>query len=105
MNSDLWHFIHNDSDGSWKWKRMSPDGTLVAESPYSFCAFNACVADAGREGLVKDAWSLRRVRSDYWTGAPLTADTLRARRRQDRHAGASRESSPVAARRPPGQDR
>ena len=60
---DLWHFVCDDDDNSWKWRRMSPDGEEVAHSSYSFQSFNACVSDAELAGFVNTTSALRRVRA------------------------------------------
>ena len=63
MNGDvnLWHFIWDDTDGTWTWRQVSSTGEAVAESAFTFRSFNVCVADAERAGYVRDSMPVRRV--------------------------------------------
>jgi hypothetical protein len=60
---DVWHFVWDESEETWTWQRVSPTGQALAESPYAFRSFNACVADAARAGYDDKATPSRRVRS------------------------------------------
>ena len=66
-DSDLWHFIFDDQDGSWTWQRVSSNGEEVARSPFSFRSFNVCVADAELAGFVNNTSAPRRVRTSELT--------------------------------------
>ena len=61
-NSDLWHFIFDDEDGSWTWQRISAAGVEVAHSAYSFRSFNVCVVDAELAGFASNTAARRRLR-------------------------------------------
>jgi hypothetical protein len=60
---DAWHFICDDTDGTWTWVRLSPDGEKIAASDFSFRSFNVCLADARRAGYLNNVMPHRRVRS------------------------------------------
>src|SRR5689334_17075288 len=95
-NSDFWHFIFDDQDGSWTWQRVSPSsGEEVARSAFSFRSFNVCVADAELAGFVKSTNPPRRIRTSELghgtrgrTAHAREESRLRSveRRRRPRHA-------------------
>jgi hypothetical protein len=60
---DVWHFICEEPDGLWTWRRVSPTGHALATSMFSFKSFNGCVADAERAGYVTKSAPVRRVHS------------------------------------------
>ena len=60
---DVWHFICDDTDHTWTWRRVSADGELVATADFSFKSFNVCVADAKRAGYLSNVTPYRRIRS------------------------------------------
>ena len=62
-DTDVWHFIRDECNGLWTWKRVSATGEELAESLYSFASFKACVADAEAAGFVHNTRNVRRVRS------------------------------------------
>ena len=74
-DSDLWHFIFNDRDGTWCWRRVAVTGDVIAESQFRFQSFNVCVADAERAGYVRDVHPGRRA-------AVSDAEPLTARRKR-----------------------
>lgn len=96
---DLWHFVCDDRDGSWTWRRVAPDGDLVAQSLYTFQSFNVCVADAERAGFLNDTAALRRVRASKLEPHPARdgeqrtgAAALLERRRRPRPQHADEDS-------------
>lgn len=62
-DSDVWHFVCDDHDGSWRWRRLAPSGEEIAQSSYTFRSFNVCVADAELAGFINNTGSIRRVRT------------------------------------------
>ena len=60
---DVWHFICDDADHTWTWRRVSADGEHVGASDFSFKSFNVCVADATRAGYLSNVTPYRRIRS------------------------------------------
>ena len=60
---DVWHFICDDADHTWTWRRMSPDGEHVSASDFCFKSFNVCVTDAKRAGYLSNVTPYRRIRS------------------------------------------
>ncbi len=72
MSSDLWHFICEDSDGTWTWRRMSGAGELIATSDFSFMSFNVCCADAERAGYLSRVTPFRRLRASELIAESLT---------------------------------
>ena len=72
MSSDLWHFICEDNDGTWTWRRMSAAGELMAESDFSFKSFNVCCADAERAGYLIRVTPFRRLRASELVAESLT---------------------------------
>jgi hypothetical protein len=91
---DVWHFVCDDHEGSWTWRRLSPAGEEVARSSFSFRSFNVCVADAELAGFVNNTAGVRRVRTSELhpgsTGKAADAQTLSSRaperRRRPRHS-------------------
>ena len=69
-DTDIWHFVCDDHDGSWTWRRVSPGGDEVAHSSYSFQSFNVCVADAEHAGFVNNTTGVRRVRTSELESQP-----------------------------------
>lgn len=88
QESDLWHFICEESTGAWTWRRLSESGEEVDCSDFSFQSFNVCVADAERSGFTNNTKALRRVHSiePLFQSGEFTADGTNAfaRRRRAR---------------------
>jgi hypothetical protein len=78
--SDLWHFIRDDTTGQWSWRRVSMAGEDVAVSSYAFASFRVCVADAERAGFNPHATVVRRLRSSDLEVVPSPAQGERRRR-------------------------
>jgi hypothetical protein len=84
---DVWHFVFDDEDGTWTWRRISSAGEETASSAFSFRSFNVCVADAERSGYAHDCTPFRRVRASETSA--VTCDRRRSRRDYAELAGAS----------------
>jgi hypothetical protein len=59
---DVWHFIFDDNNGTWTWRRVNADGEELAASDFTFQSFTVCVADAGRAGYLQNVTPHRRMR-------------------------------------------
>jgi hypothetical protein len=70
--NDLWHFICDDADGTWTWRRVSASGEFIAASALSFQSFNVCVADAELAGYVSTGSPVRRVRALQTWRVPMS---------------------------------
>ena len=96
MSTDLWHFICEDNDDSWTWRRVSSTGDLVSESDFSFKSFNVCCADAERAGYQSRVTPFRRLRASELVAESLT----RARRSMQRgcfQPGGTQDEAPARA--------
>ena len=82
---DVWHFICDDTDGTWTWRKMSSDGEQIAASDFSFKSFNVCAADAERAGYLSHVTPYRRIRSSELGTLERSA---RRRRGVERRRGA-----------------
>ena len=92
---DVWHFICDDSDGTWTWRKVSSDGDEIAASDFSFKSFNVCVADAKRVGYLSNVTPYRRLRSSELG----VLDRERRRRRgAERRQGAAADTTRSARR-------
>ena len=47
----IWRFYTGD-DSHWRWQKLSPDRTVVAESELSYPGYDACVSNACDTGYV-----------------------------------------------------
>ena len=45
----IWRF-YVDPDRRWRWQRLSPDRSLVAESRAAYKEYESCVTNARNEG-------------------------------------------------------
>src|SRR5690348_11431827 len=90
---DVWHFVCDETTGHWSWKRISPTGAHVAESPYSFASFRVCVADAERAGFNPTTTVVRRLRSSDLELKP-TPHLERRRRPRDATTTAPADPEP-----------
>jgi hypothetical protein len=87
-HADAWHFVWDERDGFWTWKRLSAAGEERAKSLYTFASFNVCVADAERAGFVNDTATIRRVRASELPAHSddASAHLISERRRRPRNA-------------------
>ena len=85
--ADAWHFVWDEGDGLWTWRRLSGTGEERAKSLYKFASFNVCVADAERVGFVNDTARIRRVRVSELPahGGDAPAHLFSERRRRTRN--------------------
>jgi hypothetical protein len=86
-NTDVWHFVCDERNRFWIWKRVSADGQELAVSAYTFASFNVCVLDAERAGY-SDGRSIGRLR-DYLPDGSVPHDNVPERRRRVRKATSS----------------
>jgi hypothetical protein len=78
-DADVWHFVCDDHEGFWTWRRLSPSGEEIAHSSYTFRSFNVCVADAELAGFVNNTSAIRRVRTSELEPHPEHMDVGNAR--------------------------
>jgi len=87
LDPDVWHFIYNDAERTWTWRRSSPAGDTIAASAFSFQSYNVCLADAERAGYVSDAMPVRRHHAADPAASAAEANVDNERRRRPRILG------------------
>ena len=90
--ADAWHFVYDEKDCLWSWRRLSrTTGEECERSAYSFASYNVCIADAERAGFIPKPANMRLRASEFeaWHGAAEAAQLVSDRRRRPRTTSGS----------------
>jgi uncharacterized protein YegP (UPF0339 family) len=56
MRADRWEFA-KDLRGRWRWRRIAPNGRIVASSSQGYRWLSSCRRNARRNGWTPEGWN------------------------------------------------